>query len=170
MTIAGLWRYGDWRHVATGCTALVPFNNELTLHYLNVAGKQATQCLCDTRLYRCNVDLVWITIGSTGGQTAAIATINANEWLRAHDNRLVSYHLHAVIHLHNYMQTGVFLRDSFSLSVRLYRTHYDYGYRRFSVKLWGWLDFRDGPPKLGLWITRSNFSSKQQNQYIGYYC
>jgi len=22
-TIAGLWRYGDWRHVATGCTALV---------------------------------------------------------------------------------------------------------------------------------------------------
>ena len=23
MTTAGLWRYGDWRHVATGCTALV---------------------------------------------------------------------------------------------------------------------------------------------------
>jgi len=23
MTIAGLWRYGDWRHVATGCTAQV---------------------------------------------------------------------------------------------------------------------------------------------------
>jgi len=23
MTVAGLWRYGDWRHVATGCTALV---------------------------------------------------------------------------------------------------------------------------------------------------
>ena len=23
MTIAGLWRYGDWRHVATGCTAAV---------------------------------------------------------------------------------------------------------------------------------------------------
>ena len=22
MIIAGLWRYGDWRHVATGCTAL----------------------------------------------------------------------------------------------------------------------------------------------------
>ena len=21
--IAGLWRYGDWRHVATGCNALV---------------------------------------------------------------------------------------------------------------------------------------------------
>ena len=23
VTIAGLWRYGDWRHVATGCTAVV---------------------------------------------------------------------------------------------------------------------------------------------------
>ena len=23
MTVAGLWRYGDWRHVATGCTAVV---------------------------------------------------------------------------------------------------------------------------------------------------
>ena len=23
MTIAGLWRYGDWQHVVTGCTALV---------------------------------------------------------------------------------------------------------------------------------------------------
>ena len=23
MTIAGLWRSGDWRHVATGCAALV---------------------------------------------------------------------------------------------------------------------------------------------------
>jgi len=23
MTTAGLWRYGDWRHVATGCTAVV---------------------------------------------------------------------------------------------------------------------------------------------------
>jgi len=23
MTIAGLWRYGDWQHVSTGCTALV---------------------------------------------------------------------------------------------------------------------------------------------------
>ena len=28
MKIAGLWRYGDWRHVATGCTALVC--NEVT--------------------------------------------------------------------------------------------------------------------------------------------
>jgi len=26
MTIAGLWRYGDWRHVATGCTALVHYD------------------------------------------------------------------------------------------------------------------------------------------------
>jgi len=23
MTIAGLWRHGDWQHVAMGCTALV---------------------------------------------------------------------------------------------------------------------------------------------------
>ena len=23
VTIAGLWRDGDWQHVATGCTALV---------------------------------------------------------------------------------------------------------------------------------------------------
>jgi len=23
MLTAGLWRYGDWRHVATGCNALV---------------------------------------------------------------------------------------------------------------------------------------------------
>jgi len=23
MIIAGLWRHGDWRHVATGCNALV---------------------------------------------------------------------------------------------------------------------------------------------------
>jgi len=26
MTIAGLWRYGDWQHVATGCNALVWIN------------------------------------------------------------------------------------------------------------------------------------------------
>jgi len=26
MTIAGLWRYGDWRHLATSCTALVQHN------------------------------------------------------------------------------------------------------------------------------------------------
>jgi len=29
MTIAGLWRYGDWRHVATGCTALVSINTRV---------------------------------------------------------------------------------------------------------------------------------------------
>jgi len=29
MTIAGLWSYGDWRHVATGCTALVVNYNNL---------------------------------------------------------------------------------------------------------------------------------------------
>jgi len=26
MIIAGLWRYDDWRHVATGCSALVEVN------------------------------------------------------------------------------------------------------------------------------------------------
>jgi len=26
MRKAGLWRYGDWQHVATGCTALVLTN------------------------------------------------------------------------------------------------------------------------------------------------
>jgi len=31
MTIAGLWRYGDWRHVATGCTALVLSNDNIEL-------------------------------------------------------------------------------------------------------------------------------------------
>jgi len=29
MTIAGLWSYGAWRHVATGCTALVVNYNNL---------------------------------------------------------------------------------------------------------------------------------------------
>jgi len=28
MIIAGLWRYGDWRHVATGCNALVDNNKQ----------------------------------------------------------------------------------------------------------------------------------------------
>jgi len=28
MRIAGLWRYGDWRHVATGCNALVIDNTK----------------------------------------------------------------------------------------------------------------------------------------------
>jgi len=27
-TIASLWRYGDWRHVATGCTGLVYIKSE----------------------------------------------------------------------------------------------------------------------------------------------
>jgi len=29
--IAGLWRYGDWRHVATGCNALVLLNNHIAV-------------------------------------------------------------------------------------------------------------------------------------------
>jgi len=28
MIIAGLWTYGDWRHVATGCNVLVLLNYE----------------------------------------------------------------------------------------------------------------------------------------------
>ena len=36
MTIAGLWRYGDWRHVATGCTALVDFNNSVNIVLLHI--------------------------------------------------------------------------------------------------------------------------------------
>ena len=28
MIIAGVWRYGDWRHVATGCSALVTTKQE----------------------------------------------------------------------------------------------------------------------------------------------
>ena len=31
MTIAGLWRYGDWRHVATGCTAVVFIHSNVVL-------------------------------------------------------------------------------------------------------------------------------------------
>jgi len=30
MTIAGLWRYGNWRHVAMGCTALVIYKAQYT--------------------------------------------------------------------------------------------------------------------------------------------
>ena len=33
MTIAGLWRYGDWRHVATGCNALVLSDISLAVQY-----------------------------------------------------------------------------------------------------------------------------------------
>jgi len=31
MTIAGLWRYGNWRHVATGCTVVVFVRMETSL-------------------------------------------------------------------------------------------------------------------------------------------
>jgi len=37
MIIAGLWRHGDWRHVATGCNALVTYNAATATHnVLNV--------------------------------------------------------------------------------------------------------------------------------------
>ena len=32
MTTAGLWTYGDWRHVATGCTAVVTFIHAFFAH------------------------------------------------------------------------------------------------------------------------------------------
>jgi len=37
MTIAGLWTYGDWRHVATGCTALV--HTKFVSHHFQVSVK-----------------------------------------------------------------------------------------------------------------------------------
>jgi len=33
MTIAGLWRYDDWRHVATGCTAVVWRDSDVISSY-----------------------------------------------------------------------------------------------------------------------------------------
>ena len=36
MTIAALWGYGDWRHVATGSTALVQTNWPNPKNYYNV--------------------------------------------------------------------------------------------------------------------------------------
>jgi len=32
MIIPGLWRYGDWRHVATGCNAVVSLNHGYCIH------------------------------------------------------------------------------------------------------------------------------------------
>jgi len=40
MTIAGLWRYADWRHVATGCNALA--NTTLPSSSLHDCGKYNT--------------------------------------------------------------------------------------------------------------------------------
>jgi len=36
MIIAGLWRYGDWRHVATGCNALVLFGGTVGMFLLKL--------------------------------------------------------------------------------------------------------------------------------------
>jgi len=36
MIIAALWRYGDWRHVATGCNALVHITNNISYRLLSV--------------------------------------------------------------------------------------------------------------------------------------
>jgi len=38
MIIAGLWIYGDWRHVATGCSALVNYNRVGESSQLKEAG------------------------------------------------------------------------------------------------------------------------------------
>ena len=59
MTIAGLWRYGDWQHVATGCNALVQFQLGVTVHRCrrgNAAQnlvdccKSTTDAVCHQRL------------------------------------------------------------------------------------------------------------------------
>ena len=42
MTIAGLWRYGDWRYVATGCTSLVQ------LSHANVSDTGSVKLLLNT--------------------------------------------------------------------------------------------------------------------------
>ena len=36
MTIAGLWRYGDWRHVATGCTAVVKLKTKIITELVTI--------------------------------------------------------------------------------------------------------------------------------------
>jgi len=41
VTIAAFWRYGDWRHVATGCTALVIFDHK---HYMYCWYDQFQKC------------------------------------------------------------------------------------------------------------------------------
>jgi len=51
MTITGLclWRYGDWRHVATGCTALVfgrPFVKQFALCYQTVVCLSVCLSVC----------------------------------------------------------------------------------------------------------------------------
>ena len=52
MTIAGLWRYGDWRHVATGCTSLVHIYNSMSAGVLVqlVKCSACELCWCDRTL------------------------------------------------------------------------------------------------------------------------
>jgi len=42
MIIAGLWRYGDWRHVTTGCNPVVTFNKHMlaSLHTVSFTNFQ----------------------------------------------------------------------------------------------------------------------------------
>jgi len=50
MTTDGLWRYGDWRHVATGCTALAT-------HYTGVKLPLSTAVDSDHAVISSIVDL-----------------------------------------------------------------------------------------------------------------
>jgi len=73
MTVAGLWTYGDWRHVATGCTALVRLKKQ---DRAKKKPKTATQNLsCDLLL--ASRPLVWSTsdgqTGSHSEQTSVVA-------------------------------------------------------------------------------------------------
>ena len=64
MTAAGLWRYGDWRHVAMGCTALVFFTKQVeqqfsfkclhtySQHLLDDSRGSGCHCIYDSCLTR----------------------------------------------------------------------------------------------------------------------
>jgi len=53
LTIAGLWTYGDWRHVATGCTVIDPVMSMATfIFYLNKKVKLCVPGVPDANAYR----------------------------------------------------------------------------------------------------------------------
>jgi len=62
MTIAGLWKYGDWRHVATGCTAVVCSESD---YYVEFSPRQishleydltaSVECVLFAGLHQCVV-------------------------------------------------------------------------------------------------------------------
>jgi len=56
MTVSDLWRYGDWRHVAMGCTALVELKKILCsvpkcLFVCLSVNYDVVACAHDSRLY-----------------------------------------------------------------------------------------------------------------------